>query len=102
MAVETFAGGSTLHSEESTDRSAVYEQGLAAGVLGAAAVAIWFLIVDLVAGRPFFTPSILGTALFQGSAAVATPERVPVSLEMVVVFTWIHVLVFVIIGVAAS
>ena len=102
MAVDTFAGGSVLRSGESTDRAAAYEQGIVAGVLGASAIALWFLAVDLLNGRPLFTPSILGTALYQGVAAVAAPERVPVSFEMVVVFTWIHLLVFVIIGLAAS
>src|SRR5215471_14049528 len=97
MAVQTFASGSVLQSGEA-ERSAVYEQGLIAGFLGAAAIAVWFFAVDLVNGRPFFTPSILGTALFQGQAAVAAPEHVPVSFEMVIVFTWIHVLVFVVLG----
>ena len=102
MVAETFASGSVLHSGESTDRAAVYEQGLVAGALGATTIALWFLVVDVFDGRPLFTPSILGTALFQGRAAVAVPEHVPVSFEMVVVFTWVHVLVFMLIGLAAS
>lgn len=42
---------------------AVYRQGITAGVLGATAVAVWFLIVDTMGGRPFFTPLMLGDAL---------------------------------------
>jgi hypothetical protein len=102
MSVETFASGSVLRSGESTERTAIYEQGLVAGALGAATIALWFFAVDLFNGRPLFTPSMLGTALFQGRAAVASPEHVAVSFEMVVVFTWIHVLVFFLIGIAAS
>jgi len=102
MAVDTFASGSALRSEETAERSSVYEQGLFAGAIGAATIALWFLVVDLVNGRPLFTPSVLGTALFQGADAVTAPERVPVSFEMVVVFTWIHVLVFVVLGIAAA
>ena len=101
MSVDTFASGSVLRSGES-DRSTTYEQGIVAGALGAATIALWFFAVDLVQGRPLFTPSILGTALYQGSAAVAVPQNVPISFEMVVVFTWIHVLVFMMIGIAAS
>ena len=38
-------------------------EGITAGVLGATAVAVWFLILDTVAGRPFATPSMLGASL---------------------------------------
>ena len=33
----------------------VYEEGLVAGLLGAATIAVWFLILDSLAGRPFRT-----------------------------------------------
>lgn len=102
MSVDTFASGSVLRSEESTERTATYEQGLIAGALGAATIALWFFAVDLINGRPFFTPNILGTALLQGVGSVAAPERVPISFETVLVFTWIHVLVFLVIGIAAA
>ncbi|MGH7637827.1 MAG: hypothetical protein ACREOK_09245 [Gemmatimonadaceae bacterium] len=42
---------------------AVYQHGITAGAIGATAIAIWFLIVDTIAGRPFFTPLLLGDAL---------------------------------------
>ena len=35
-------------------------EGFITGIIGAAAVAVWFFIVDLVAGTAFFTPSVLG------------------------------------------
>lgn len=41
----------------------VYRQGITAGFIGATAVAVWFLLVDTIAGRPFFTPSVLGHSL---------------------------------------
>ena len=102
MATDTLASHSPLQRGESSAGPAVYEQGIAAGVLGAAAIALWFFFIDLVQGRPLFTPSVLGTFLFHGGAAVAAPERVPISFQMVVVFTWIHFLVFIVIGIAAS
>jgi hypothetical protein len=76
----------------------LYQEGLMAGVLGAATVALWFLLLDTVGGRPLRTPSILGTALFRGGAGLAAPETVTVSLEMVVLYTWVHGLVFCVIG----
>ena len=39
-------------------------EGTVAGIIGAASVALWFLMVDSIAGRPFFTPAVLGASLF--------------------------------------
>jgi hypothetical protein len=38
-------------------------EGVVAGALAATAVAIWFLVLDTVAGRPFATPAMLGASL---------------------------------------
>jgi len=76
----------------------IYEEGLVAGLLGAATIAVWFLILDAVAGRPFHTPTILGTAIFRGGQGLASPGGVPVSFEMVLLYTWVHALVFCVIG----
>ena len=50
----------------------VLHEGFIAGLIGAAAVALWFLVVDVIAGRPFFTPAMLGSAVFWGCT---TPPR---------------------------
>jgi hypothetical protein len=102
MVLETTASGSELRSGEAAENSRVYQQGLVAGALGAAAIAVWFLAVDVIAGRPLFTPAILGTAIFKGASAVAEPGAVPITFDMVVAFTWIHLLVFLLIGLGAS
>jgi len=52
-------------------------------------------------GHPLYTPTVLGTAIFR-RAALATPETLSVSLEMVGMFTWIHVLIFAALGGVAS
>ena len=49
-------------------------EGIIAGFIGAAIVAVWFLIYDAARGRPFRTPALLGAATFQG---VADPATVP-------------------------
>lgn len=87
---------------QSASSSKVITEGITAGVLGAAAVAVWFLMVDTVNGRPFFTPTVLGTALFRGGAGLDSPGTLPISFEMVTVFTWIHLLVFAVIGGVAA
>ena len=53
-------------------------ESLYAGVLGGSAVALFFLVGDLLEGRPFFTPSLIGSVLFHGVSAEdawAMPKR---------------------------
>jgi hypothetical protein len=40
-------------------------EGVWVGVVGATAVALWFLLVDTIAGQPLQTPAALGAALFR-------------------------------------
>jgi hypothetical protein len=80
--------------------SRTYQQGLAAGIIGAAAVAIWFFIIDIFNGRPFYTPSILGTILFRHG--VELPETLPISFEMVLLYTWVHGMAFCVVGGVAA
>jgi hypothetical protein len=81
-----------------SELSNVYGEGIVAGLLGAATVALWFLIVDTISGRPLYTPNVLGTAVFRGGAGLDHPENLPISLEMVLMFTWVHALLFAAIG----
>ena len=84
------------------ERSNAATEGVIAGVIGAGTVAVWVLILDTLAGRPFYTPSLLGTALFRRGVTLETAATAPVSLEMVGMFTWVHTLVFIALGGAAS
>jgi len=45
---------------------------------------------------------VLGTALFHGGSGLESPDTLPTSFETVMSFTWVHVLAFLLIGVAAS
>jgi hypothetical protein len=75
-------------------------EGLVAGMLGASAVAAWFLIVDAVAGRPLHTPALLG-ALLGGAAdpeAAATMAR----LRFAALYTPVHLAAFVLLGLASA
>ena len=40
--------------------------GLFAGMIGALTVAVWFLVLDIAAGRPLYTPALLGQVLLHG------------------------------------
>jgi hypothetical protein len=83
------------------DSARLYQEGMIAGILGAATVALWFLLLDSAAGRPLYTPTVLGAAIFR-RGDLASPETLSVSLEMVGMFTWVHTLVFVALGGVAS
>jgi len=102
MTARTDVSDRVMPEQEERAGAAVYTEGLLAGVAGAATIAGWFLLLDTIAGRPFYTPSVLGTALVRGGEAIASPATLPVDLEMVVNFTWMHVLAFLVIGLAAS
>ena len=46
-------------------------EGVVAGVLGATAIAVWFLFVDLISGRPLSTPTTRTPASACRETAVA-------------------------------
>jgi hypothetical protein len=71
-------------------------EGLIAGFIGAAIVAVWFLIYDAARGRPLRTPALLGAAAFRG---VQNPADVPTATHLVVQYTVLHGVVFALIGV---
>ena len=89
-------------SDRSRDRPAPFwREATAAGAIGAATIAVWFLVLDVLQGRPLYTPTVLGTALVRGPG-LASPETLSVSLGMVLFFTFVHVVVFIALGVLAA
>ena len=81
--------------------SGVYVEGVVGGLIGAATIAVWFFIVDLYNGRPFYTPNVLGAALSL-SRTIPDPATAPISLDLVVFYTWVHALIFCVIGGVAA
>lgn len=73
-------------------------EGILTGALGASTVAGWFLAVDLLAGAPFQTPSILGAAL------LGLPSPAPGELQMaaLVAYTVFHYAAFAVVGLTAA
>jgi hypothetical protein len=65
--------------------------GIVTGMWGAAAVAAWFLAVDLAAGHPLRTPAALGAALFLGAQGTAD---LVVTAPLVAGYTVLHLAVF--------
>ena len=98
----TSSDTSPLPRAQAAELSRVYQEGLVAGLIGAATIAIWFFILDLFTLRPLYTPTVLGTALFRQGEGLASSESLQASLELVLMFTFVHCLVFIILGVVAS
>jgi hypothetical protein len=77
----------------------IVQDGFVSGVIGGAIVAVFFLIVDAIAGHPLMTPTLLGSVFLLGkSAADVTAVQAPV----VVSYTAVHMLAFIAAGIAAA
>ena len=83
-----------------TNTGDILLDGLFAGAIGALTVALWFLLLDLVAGRPLFTPALLGTVLLHGGRAAA--QGVVVAPLEVAAYTAFHFLAFLAVGAGFS
>ena len=83
-----------------TRNSEVLLDGLFTGMIGALIVAVWFLILDVAAGRPLYTPALLGTVLLHG-AAVAANGPIIAPLE-IAAYTAVHFIAFVVVGIVFS
>ena len=70
-------------------------EGTDVGIIGGLAVAVWFLILDTIAGHPFQTPSLLGQVVLFGDARPDTGELV---FGAILVYTAFHFAVFALIG----
>jgi hypothetical protein len=77
-------------------------EGVIAGTIGAVTLAVWFLILDLIQGQPFFTPTLLGTAFLKGVAEVSAAKELRASFDVVMWFTFMHWLVFALVGCAVA
>lgn len=88
--------------EREHELARAYGEGIRAGLVGAATIAAWFAVLDVWRGRPLFTPTVLGTAIFRGGAGLDDPSALVPSLEVVLGFTWIHMLAFLLVGMAAA
>jgi hypothetical protein len=98
MKSQSGATRSHLRSGYAAEISDVYFEGIVAGVIGAATVAVWFFILDVLDNRPFYTPTVLGTALFRRGANAEAFEVLASSFEMAAMYTWVHGLAFCVIG----
>jgi hypothetical protein len=80
-------------------RHSVVREGVISGAIGATAVAVWFLIVNALTGRPLlYTPNVLGRGLF----AVLGPLGTEGSGVHIVAYTIFHYAAFIFLGFLVS
>jgi hypothetical protein len=84
---------------ESFRLSRLAQEGVVAGLVGATMVASWFLVIDALQGRLFFTPAALGSILLLG---VQDPAAVEVGAGIVAAYTALHFTAFIALGLLAS
>lgn len=79
------------------DTASFLMEGLVAGLVGYVAVVLFFVVVNLVAGRSiFYTAALLGSGLLAGMP----PEGAPVvTVGPVVAYNMVHLLVFLALGI---
>jgi hypothetical protein len=71
-------------------------EGLDVGIIGGLAVAIWFLILDIISGHPLQTPSLLGQVVLFGDS---TPQTGGLVFGAFLLYTAFHFLVFALLGI---
>ena len=82
-----------------TTASDVLLDGLFTGMIGALVVALWFLVLDVIAGRPLHTPALLGTFLLHGGEAARQATIAPLEIAA---YTAFHFIAFILVGIALS
>lgn len=81
------------------EQHAVLREGLVSGLIGAAVVAVWFLLLDGMFRQPFYTPAALGSVLFHGAAS---PEAVRLAPSVVLGYTVVHLAAFFLFGMVVA
>jgi hypothetical protein len=77
----------------------IVREGIVTGLLGAVAVAMWFLVIDAVNGRLLFTPAALGSAVFLGARSA---DAVQITPAVIGGYTLLHFAAFMLTGLVAA
>ncbi len=75
-------------------RHNVVVEGMIVGAVGAAALAVWFLIVDTISGRPLHTPLLLGQTIL----SVLGPSTGDSGFVIMALYSIIHFAAFFVVG----
>lgn len=73
------------------DRDTLLFESLAAGLVGASAVASWFFIIDIISREPFHTPAVLGSAILLGATSTSETQA---TVGVISAYTLLHIAAF--------
>jgi hypothetical protein len=76
--------------------------GAIAGLIGASIIAITFLFIDTVTRLPLYTPTVLGEGLILREQGLALNTGEPASLKLTLMYSGVHGLVFMALGMIAA
>lgn len=79
-----------------TQPHSTIREGAISGAIGAAAIALWYFILDVMAGRPFATPNAIAERMFGIGSSDAG------DIGTLAVVTVVHTVVFIIAGTALT
>lgn len=79
--------------------TSVVREGVVGGIIGAATVAVWFVVYDTATERPLYTPALLGAALLKG---LRDPATLHISTGVVLGYTVLHTTAFILFGILAA
>jgi hypothetical protein len=74
-------------------------EGVITGCIGATAIALWSLVVDVVAGHPFYTPDFLGQGLVSVLGKASMPDT---KFVHVAAYTVFHYAAFILVGIVLT
>ena len=74
-------------------------EGVMGGTIGAVAIAVWFLCIDVSMGQPFRTPALLGATFFEG---LRDPAALHTTVRLVLEYTVLHWVTFVAFGLVTA
>lgn len=74
-------------------------EGVLTGLIGATAIAIWFLIVDTITGRAFYTPEFLGRGLV---SVLGKNMMGDTAFTHIAGYTLFHYAAFVVVGIVLT
>jgi hypothetical protein len=71
-------------------------EGTDVGLLGAVTIAVFFLLLDTLQGRPFYTPNVLGQIMILGQVR---PDPTQLDFGSILIYTVVHFSVFALFGI---
>jgi uncharacterized membrane protein YphA (DoxX/SURF4 family) len=74
-------------------------EGVIAGLIGAAVIAVWFFFVDIITRQPLFTPATLGRGMLSIFGPVPADQS---TVFLVLSYTVFHVAAFMLVGLVAA